>query len=85
MSGILIHFQVLLVLGFAMSASASIFNEVYPKSGEIYHSDVPTLVLCKPKILPLKSITLEKIEQMQKKAQDGANSKSKQESGDFTA
>ena len=56
------------------------FNEVLPKSGEIYHSDVPTLVLCKPKILPLKSITLEKLEQMQEKAQgDMEIAKTKQE------
>ena len=27
-------------------------------------------VLCKPKILPLKSVTLEKLEQMQKDAQE---------------
>jgi len=55
------------------------FNEVFPKSGQIYHNDVPTLVLCKPKILPLKSITLEKLEQMQEKTQNEIKSKSKKE------
>lgn len=32
--------------------------------------DVPTLVLCKPKLLPLKSVTLEKLEKMQQEAQE---------------
>lgn len=32
--------------------------------------DVPTLVLCKPKLLPLKSVTLEKLEKMQMEAQE---------------
>ena len=31
---------------------------------------MPTVVLCKPKLLPLKSVTLEKMEKMQKEAQD---------------
>lgn len=31
--------------------------------------DVPTMVLCKPKLLPLKSVTLEKLEKMQQEAQ----------------
>lgn len=32
--------------------------------------DVPTMILCKPKLLPLKSVTLEKLEKMQMEAQD---------------
>ncbi|KPP71039.1 BBSome-interacting protein 1-like, partial [Scleropages formosus] len=32
--------------------------------------DIPTLVLCKPKLLPLKSVTLEKLEKMQREAQE---------------
>lgn len=32
--------------------------------------DVPTMVLCKPKLLPLKSVTLEKLEKMQREAQE---------------
>ncbi len=32
--------------------------------------DVPTMVLCKPKLLPLKSVTLEKLEKMQQEAQE---------------
>lgn len=32
--------------------------------------DVPIMVLCKPKLLPLKSVTLEKLEKMQQEAQE---------------
>ena len=54
--------------------NASAFNnapimEVLPKTGLVY-SEKSTLseILSKPKILPLKSITLEKLEQMEKEA-----------------
>lgn len=46
------------------------FKEVLPKQGLVYQEEQPTLVLCKPKLLPLKSVTLEKMEKMQKDAQD---------------
>eukprot|EP00462_Mataza_sp_D1_P002855 CAMPEP_0175118226 /NCGR_PEP_ID=MMETSP0086_2-20121207/19414_1 /TAXON_ID=136419 /ORGANISM="Unknown Unknown, Strain D1" /LENGTH=63 /DNA_ID=CAMNT_0016399203 /DNA_START=16 /DNA_END=207 /DNA_ORIENTATION=+ len=44
-------------------------KEVLPKAGLVY-SEKGNLseVLCKPKIMPIKSITLEKIEQMEKQA-----------------
>ncbi|CAL8333731.1 unnamed protein product [Lota lota] len=48
----------------------SIFREVLPKQGQLSMEDVPTLVLCKPKLLPLKSVTLEKLEKMQLDAQE---------------
>ena len=43
-----------------------ILQEVLPKSGLVY-SEKGNLseVLCKPKIMPIKSVTLEKIEQME--------------------
>jgi len=44
--------------------------QVIPQAGELFHEDVPSSILCKPKILPLKSVTLEKLEKMQKEAQD---------------
>ncbi|KAI9534013.1 BBSome-interacting protein 1 [Dissostichus eleginoides] len=47
----------------------SIFREVLPKQGQLSMEDVPTMVLCKPKLLPLKSVTLEKLEKMQMEAQ----------------
>uniref|UniRef100_A0A8D2IL75 BBSome interacting protein 1 n=1 Tax=Urocitellus parryii TaxID=9999 RepID=A0A8D2IL75_UROPR len=39
-------------------------------SGQLSVEDVTTMVLCKPKLLPLKSLTLEKLEKMQQAAQD---------------
>lgn len=39
-------------------------------TGQLYMEDVPTMVLCKPKLLPLKSVTLEKLEKMQMEAQE---------------
>ena len=36
--------------------------------GLIFHESEPQAVLCKPKLLPLKSFTLEKLEKMQKEA-----------------
>ncbi|KAI5627639.1 BBSome-interacting protein 1, partial [Silurus asotus] len=54
----------------------SVFREVLPKQvcvcvvGQLSVEDVPVLVLCKPKLLPLKSVTLEKLEKMQQEAQE---------------
>ncbi|KAI7791481.1 putative BBSome-interacting protein 1, partial [Triplophysa rosa] len=48
----------------------SMLREVLPKQGQLSMEDVPTMVLCKPKLLPLKSVTLEKLEKMQKEAQE---------------
>uniref|UniRef100_A0A670HX48 BBSome interacting protein 1 n=1 Tax=Podarcis muralis TaxID=64176 RepID=A0A670HX48_PODMU len=38
--------------------------------GMLAVDDVTTMVLCKPKLLPLKSVTLEKLEKMQREAQE---------------
>ncbi|PWA14900.1 hypothetical protein CCH79_00014237, partial [Gambusia affinis] len=54
----------------AMPEVKSILREVLPKQGQLYMEDVPTMVLCKPKLLPLKSVTLEKLEKMQMEAQE---------------
>ena len=45
-------------------------NEWLPRKGQVYQEDMPTVVLCKPKLMPLKSVTLEKMEKMQKEAQE---------------
>ena len=45
---------------------------VLPKQGFIYSEEKPSMVLCKPKLLPLKSISLQKLEQMQKEAEKKA-------------
>ncbi len=48
------------------SLQLQMLNEVLPKAGLVY-SEKGNLseVLCKPKIMPIKSITLEKIESME--------------------
>ncbi len=42
------------------------FTEVLPRTGMLYTEESQSMVLCKPKIMPLKSVTLEKLEKMQK-------------------
>ena len=54
---------------FVLSSShrQSVLQEVLPKSGLMFsEKHKPSEILCKPKIMPLKSITLEKLEEMQK-------------------
>ncbi|XP_029101343.1 BBSome-interacting protein 1 [Monodon monoceros] len=53
-----------------MAEMKSMFREVLPKQGQLSVEDISTMVLCKPKLLPLKSLTLEKLEKMQQAAQD---------------
>nr|XP_033796322.1 BBSome-interacting protein 1 [Geotrypetes seraphini] len=48
----------------------SMFREVLPKQGQLCVEATPTMVLCKPKLLPLKSVTLDKLEKMQREAQE---------------
>ncbi|KAK3262417.1 hypothetical protein CYMTET_28728 [Cymbomonas tetramitiformis] len=52
-----------------MSEKQTTLQEVLPKAGLVY-SEKGNLseVLCKPKIMPLKSITLERLEEMEKAA-----------------
>ncbi|CAO2640400.1 BBSome-interacting protein 1 [Lemmus lemmus] len=53
-----------------MAEVKSVFWEVLPKQGQLSVEDVTTTVLCKPKLSPLKSLPLEKLEKMQQAAQD---------------
>lgn len=46
-----------------------VIKEVIPTQGMLFHKEEPSFVLCKPKLMPLKSITLEKLETMQKDAE----------------
>ena len=55
------------------------FTEVLPKQGMLYQEDIPATVLCKPKLMPLKSVTLEKLEKMQKEAQETVKQQEKEE------
>ncbi len=54
------------------SDSSAPFREVLPKRGLLFAEDQPQMVLCKPKLLPLKSVTLQKLESMQGQARDKA-------------
>ena len=47
-------------------------KEVLPRRGLVYQESNPQLVLCKPKLLPLMSVTLERLEKMQKEANEKA-------------
>ncbi|XP_076266167.1 BBSome interacting protein 1 [Rhynchophorus ferrugineus] len=52
---------------------SSILDQLKPvinNTGQVMVQDVPDLVLCKPRLIPLKSFTLERLEKMQKEAQD---------------
>ncbi len=44
------------------------FREVLPKRGLLFAEAQPQTVLCKPKLLPLKSVTLQRLESMQEEA-----------------
>lgn len=61
-----------------MPESKNPLKEVLPKQGVLYQEDTPTMVLCKPKLLPMKSVTLEKMEKMQKEAQETLKQKEKE-------
>lgn len=52
------------------SGSAPPLKEVLPRKGILYQEDFAYLALCRPKLMPLKSVTLEKLETMQKSAQE---------------
>ena len=58
------------------------FMEILPKSGLLYSDESIEMALCKPKILPLKSVTLEKLEKMQKQAQEALKMQEQQQSSD---
>lgn len=40
-----------------------------PKVGLLHHKESSQLILCKPKLMPLKSMTLEKLQKMQSEAE----------------
>ncbi|EDO41730.1 predicted protein [Nematostella vectensis] len=54
----------------ADSSERAAFREVLPKQGLLFTEQTPIPVLCKPKIMPMKSVTLEKLETMQREAQE---------------
>lgn len=44
-------------------------KEIVPKTGLVFYELNLNPILCKPKLLPLKSVTLEKLEKMQRESQ----------------
>ena len=63
----------------ANAPSEILVQEVLPKYGLLFTEQSPMPVLCKPKIMPLKSVTLEKLEKMQKDAQETIKQQEEQE------
>lgn len=51
-----------------MSSNDQYVKPILPKQGQLMVEDVQELVMCKPHIIPLRSLTLEKLEKMQKEA-----------------
>lgn len=43
---------------------------ILPEHGKLFYEQKTEFVFCKPHLMPLKSITLEKLEKMQKQAQE---------------
>ena len=48
----------------------SSIKEVLPRKGLLYQEENNQLALCRPKLMPLKSVTLEKLEAMQQQLQE---------------
>jgi BBSome-interacting protein 1 len=49
-------------------------KEIIPKNGIVFNEKIEfPEVLCKPKILPLKSVTLKKLEQMEREFEETNN------------
>jgi len=44
-----------------MSKPASGIQEVLPKIGFLFEEDAPSTIVSKPKLMPLKTVTLEKV------------------------
>lgn len=44
-------------------------KQFVPKIGLLHHKESSKLILCKPKLMPLKSMTLEKLQKMQSEAE----------------
>lgn len=63
----------------AHAPSEVFVQEVLPKYGLLFTEQSPMPVLCKPKIMPLKSVTLEKLEKMQKDAQEAIKQQEEKE------
>lgn len=67
------------------SDTTTALKEVLPRKGLLYQEDSAYLALCRPKLMPLKSVTLEKLEAMQKNAQDKLRQQQEQQQQGLTS
>lgn len=56
----------------AAKPSSEDIKPVIPNQGIVIQEEKPFFILCKPKLLPMKSMTLEKLEKMQRDAEEKA-------------
>ncbi|XP_076163514.1 BBSome interacting protein 1 isoform X2 [Ptiloglossa arizonensis] len=52
-----------------IDSSTEKIDVVLPRQGLLYQEENLDYILCKPKLIPLKSVTLEKLEKMQRDAE----------------
>ncbi|XP_043595702.1 BBSome-interacting protein 1 [Bombus pyrosoma] len=52
-----------------MDNSSEKIDIILPRQSLLYQEENLDYILCKPKLIPLKSVTLEKLEKMQKDAE----------------
>ncbi|XP_011307482.1 BBSome-interacting protein 1 [Fopius arisanus] len=50
--------------------SSTEIDVIIPEQAFLYETETLEYILCKPKLLPLKSVSLEKLEKMQKEANE---------------
>jgi BBSome-interacting protein 1 len=53
----------------SLSSTDKEVSFVFPKSGNLFYEKKKELKFCKPILLPIRSVTLEKLEKMQLEAQ----------------
>ena len=63
-----------------MADKEQVLPEYIPTKGVLYFEESSQMVLCKPRIMPLKSATLERMEQIQKEAADAVKDQMKNDS-----
>ena len=59
----------------SLSNSDKEVSFVFPKSGNLFYEKKKEFQFCKPHLMPLRSVTLEKLEKMQLEAQKQLKSK----------
>lgn len=64
----------------SVDSSTEKIDIILPRQGLLYQEENLDYILCKPKLIPLKSVTLEKLEKMQKDAELKIREASEEES-----